>query len=191
MTEAEYILADLIILKMPINQPFSVTGLYHNILLGKHDLYSQETIDQIHKLVISNTSSIRDFLLRQEYISVHDYRLPKDISTPTGQKAQELGGHKQYLAWKAKQDKSKRFENLPNKYWYIWTPLLFFLGYFADIFKDDVKSSILKNKSQDTSQLHHTIEALRDSVQELLHQPKETLYIQQSPLTQPKSDSIK
>ena len=91
-----------------------------------------------------------------------------------------------------KQNKTKpNALEITNKYWYIWTPLIFLIGYFADIFKDDVKSSILKNKSQDTTQLHRTIEVLRDSVQELLHQPKETLYTRQYPLTQSKSDSIK
>lgn len=186
MTEYEYILADLVICKMPINQPFSFNGMYHNILIEKHDKYPQQTINEIHKLIVSNTSSIRTFCLEQGYIKCIDFSLPKDISEPAGKKAKELGGHTQYLEYLKKQQRKSFIIDFPKDYWYIVAIFAALFGFFTDIFKDNLKNTKSQTSQQDTTQLHKTIEILRDSVQYMLHQQKETLYIQKNALSQPK-----
>ena len=72
---------------------------------------TRKTLDELHKLINSRNPSIRTFMLDNGYIKVHDARFPKDIADDPGKKAKELGGHQQYVAWKAKQDKAKRFRN--------------------------------------------------------------------------------
>ena len=126
-------------------------------------------------------------MLDNSYIKVHDARFPKDIADDPGKKAKELGGHQQYLTWKAKQDKQSNWETIPAKRWLTILVLtnLFTAGLPILI------GLLQEPKSTKGSQLQQEIQALRDSVQELLHQPKETLYIRQNPLSQSKSDCIK
>jgi hypothetical protein len=189
MTEAESILADLVIKKMPINKPFIHRTFCSDILRNELNNYSPEMLKQLSILSIEKSSNTRDFLLRNNYLKTYD--ATRDISTEPGQKAQELGGHKQYLEYLRKQNRKKFIIDIPKNYWYFITPLAFFIGFFTDIYKDNLKSTKSQTQPQDTIRLYNTIETLRDSVQDLLRQPKETLYIQKNVLSQPKNDTTK
>lgn len=128
MTEAEYILADIVLLKFPVNQPFTTAGLYHHILVGIQDKYSHAIYEEIKYLVVSSNDSTRQFLLREHYIDVVDYRLPKDKLTEKGEKAQKLGGHKQYQEWEAAETKKKSFQEFPKKQWHLYDLLKIIIG---------------------------------------------------------------
>lgn len=192
MTDADYILADLIIKKMPVNQPFNLTVFCSNILEGESlENYNPETLQQLSNAALKNSSAARAFLLEKGYLKVCDASIPKDISTESGQKAQELGGLKQYLDYLKKQNRKNFLIEFPKRYWYIVAIGGFLVGKSWDYVFSDISTIQTKNELQDTSRQDKTIQALRDSVQVLLRQPKETLYIQKNPLIQLPKDTSK
>ena len=184
MTEAEYILADLVINKFPIHEPFTLDRVYNKILDWKHDQYSQTTLDELYNLINTQNPAIITFLLDNGYILVSEPRHPRYSVTEPGKKAKELGGHKQYLAWKEKEDKAKQRQNIPTKYWLV-------ILVFTSILSPILVNKLTENKQVETTQQDKKIQALRDSVQLLLDRPKETLYIQPNPLSQSKIDTTK
>ncbi len=129
MTEAEYNVADILLLKMPDHVAFSVVGFMGgNILLGLHDKYSPEMIQEIGAIMQSGNDSVRKFLLREKYLEIIDHKIPHDMLTDKGLKARELGGHKQYQAWEQEEERKRNFENLPKKHWLPYDIVKFSLG---------------------------------------------------------------
>lgn len=190
MTESEYLLADIILLKIPINTEINFIGVQRNALLNQSDNFNPDTLAEMNKIITSESSAIQDFLLREKYINTIPPGI-KHILSDKGEKAQIKGGHKPYLEYLKKQNRKNFITDIPKTYWYILTPLAFLFGLFIDFFKDNLKSTTLQKPLQDTTQLYKTIEILQDSVQYLLHQPKETLYIQKNVLSQSKIEKIK
>jgi len=129
MTEAESIVADIIIEKCPERLQFSLSGFMSgNLLLGKQDIYEEEIYKEIVQIVNSRNSVIRTFLLKEEYFETTNHSIPYDILTKKGEKAKELGGHKNYKEWEAEQERKKAIEDFPKKKWYISEPLKYLIS---------------------------------------------------------------
>lgn len=189
MTEADYILADLIIKKMPINQPFNLRIFCSNIFKGEAlENYKPEMLQQLSNAALNNYSLARAFLLEKGYLKVYDASIPKDISTDIIPKVKELGGHQQYVTYLKKQNHSNCLIEFPKKYWYIVAVVGFLAGKSWDYIFNDTSTTQTKSELQDTNRQDKTIQALRDSVQLLLHQQQSTLNNSKIPLSQPTKD---
>jgi uncharacterized protein (UPF0297 family) len=129
MTEAEYIVADLILLKCPINQPFRLLGLSNNLLQGKNDLYQQDTFDEMVQVMLYRIDTVRQFFLREKYIKVIDWSTHLDQLTEEGELAQKLGGHKKYQEYLIEQARLKNIEDFPKKKWFIYEPIRIIAGF--------------------------------------------------------------
>lgn len=111
MTEAELTLVDLALEKIPINTEFSMRGALHNVLLGKHDWYSEELINEMNQILISRSSVIRDYLLKEKYITSTNPGLQKDILLEKGEIAKREGGIGGYKRWEEEENKKKANES--------------------------------------------------------------------------------
>lgn len=154
MTEAELILADLVLLKLPVNREFTQRGAYNGVLLGKQDDYDQDTLAKMNNVLTSENSIIIDFLLKEKYINCTNQMHGRFMLSDEGEEAQRQGGHKQYLEWAAIEKRKKEFEEFPKKKWHIYEPikwLLFLVGGIA------IERYILKGcdqyKSQETEKV--------------------------------------
>ncbi len=117
LTEAQYIFADLILLKIP---PYKRISLYSfmrsgDLLAGVYEKYTIETAQEISALAIGKNMIFRDFLLQEKYIEIVEHSVPYDMLTEKGIKAKNLGGHKQYLAWEAEEKKKDEKGEFPKK----------------------------------------------------------------------------
>jgi hypothetical protein len=182
MTEPELILSDLVLLKIPINREFTQRAAYNGFLISKQDDYDQDTLAKMNNILTSENSIIIDFLLKEKYINCTNQMHERYMLVEKGEIAQREGGHKQYLIWKAKDDRRKKWEKVPTRYWLMTLA-------FTAIISPLIVEWLRQPKSDTTNQQDKKIQVLQDSVQLLLHQPKETLYIQRNPLSQ--DDSIK
>lgn len=107
MTEAELILADIILLKIEPKTPFRMQRYFHNVTIGLHDTQPENIYKEISQIVISNSSVIEDFLRTQGYIKFTDIPTHQYILTDEGEEAQRQGGHQKYLYW-LKAEKRKK-----------------------------------------------------------------------------------
>jgi hypothetical protein len=126
MTEAEAILVDIAIMKFPRNQPFNIRGVLFNAQIGMRDKYPENVAKEIEDLVLYKQAEIRNILLRLDYLECVDWSVQKDKLTTKGMKAQDLGGHQQYLQWEMGEAARKRIEEFPKKKWYLYEPIKYF-----------------------------------------------------------------
>lgn len=169
MTKANEILIDLCLKYMLINRPFYIhSWLFDKVLkeIEKNTNFDETLKREIHQLTIRNDETVRPFLLQNGYITSLDHSTHKDISTEKGQKAQELGGHKQYLEYERKLKRQNNITNLPSKYWYIVMTITGLIGYFADIYKEKVKHLL---NVEETKEIH------RDTL--ILRLPTDTVFL--------------
>jgi hypothetical protein len=156
VSEPELILLDFALAKAPIGNTFRVHGLLYNASVGLQERYSEEIVKEVNRILISRSDAIRNLLLTEEYIEVVDPSTHLDKLTPTGKKAKELGGHKQYLEWEVKDIRRKNIEEWPKKKWYLYDPIkyLFFfaLGWVLNylICTVPIKNENRQNQNQDT-----------------------------------------
>jgi len=187
MTDIEYKFVDIIISKIPVNTPFMYYPLVDNLLPQVRPELDDQTFFELSELLGNRKIDVRKFLLENDYITCVNESYPKDALTETGKKVKELGGHKKYLEYLEKQTRKNFIIDFPKNYWYIVTICGVLFGFFTDIFKDNLKNTKFQTSQQDTTQLYKTIEILRDSVQYMLHQQKETLNNQKNLLPQQKN----
>jgi hypothetical protein len=162
LTEAELILADLILLKLPVGRQLDVVGFMGSHLLeGKQDQFPQQILDEINKIIASRRDVIRTFLLKEKYISVVNHMVPWDMITDKGNKAQELDGHSKYKEWEQKEtDRIKRDQNKinwPQKNW--WVILI-----LSTIIFPIITGLILEGRKKPSNQSHPTIQVVHDTV---------------------------
>ena len=82
MTDAEFILADLILMRLPVGRQLSIVGFMGSHLFeGKQDQLSQTTLEEINKIIASRSDVIRTFLLKEKYITIVNHMVPWDIIT--------------------------------------------------------------------------------------------------------------
>ena len=116
MTEAEFILADLVLLKLPVNREFTQRGAYNDVLFGKQSDYNQDTIAEMNKIVSNDNSLIIDFLLKEKYINCTNQMHGRFILTEEkGEIAQREGGHNQYLKWKENEEAKLKKGEAPKR----------------------------------------------------------------------------
>jgi hypothetical protein len=146
MTEAELILVDLAILKISINTEFSCQGILTNILVGKQDDYPPDVISAMNNILISHSSVVRDFLLKEKYITSTNSSIQRDILTEKGEIAQRVGGHEGYQKWKSEKnvkDEEKKREETKIKWpQRNWLPLLLFTAIVAPLIVELFQSII-------------------------------------------------
>ncbi|MGI8950525.1 MAG: hypothetical protein ACR2FN_02960 [Chitinophagaceae bacterium] len=112
------IYSDAVISKMKPKQPYVISKL----IVVEHDKYNEEIIEKLNHFTTTNRSGeIRDFLLKEDYITPVEYKTPSDKLTKKGEKAKELGGHNAYKIWEAKK---KRMDRVKNFIVYIFVPLV-------------------------------------------------------------------
>ena len=178
MTELEYIFADLVLSDIPVNTPFEYYNVQTHTLLNKKDKLDEKTFLQLSELIANRKIDVRKFLLENDYIKCVNESYPKDILTDiVGKKAKELGGHNQYVAWKAKQDRQENWSKIPAKK---WLTILVFTNLFTAFVAPYILLLLQEPKSIEGLKLQQQIQALRDSVQRNLYQPKETLNIEKN-----------
>ncbi len=97
MTEAKLILADLIILKIPINTEFTQRGVYHNALYNKHNDYSADILSEMNSIITGDNSIIIDFLRKEKYINCISQFHGTYILSDKGEDAQKAGGYFKYI----------------------------------------------------------------------------------------------
>ena len=79
MTEAQLILADIILLKLPIGRQIDIIAFMGPHLFdGRQNEFKQPILDEINNIIASKSDVIRTFLLKENYISV--VRLPLFLS---------------------------------------------------------------------------------------------------------------
>lgn len=129
LSKAEYILADLIILKCPIKKAFGVVPFMSsgNLLHGKYEQYGEQLYQEIAAITISRSDVVRTFLLKEKYLETIDHTIPRDILSDKGEIAREKGGHIQYKEWEKEQEQRKNIEDFPKKKWYIYEPLKYII----------------------------------------------------------------
>jgi len=149
MTQAELILADIILLKIEPKTPFRMQRYLHNITIGLHDTQPENIYKEICQIVISNSSVIEDFLRTNGYIKFTDIPTRQYILTDEGEEAQRQGGHQQYLDWVAREKRKKGFEDFPKKKWHIYEPVKWLLLLLAGI---AIERYLLKGCGQDKFQ---------------------------------------
>lgn len=120
MTEAELILLDIALSKIQIGQAFRIQGPLHNALIGLHDSYSPELIDEMNKILIGSPDIIRNLLLEEDYTKCINHSTHQDILTDKGNLAKNLGGHEKYKEWEDKQNRKKNFEEFPKRKWLLY-----------------------------------------------------------------------
>jgi hypothetical protein len=127
VSKAELILLDIALSKIQIGQAFRIQGPLHNALVGLHDSYSSELIDEMNKILISSPDIIRNLLLEEDYTKCIDHSTHQDILTEKGKQAKKLGGHEQYKEWEKREKKNKDFEEFPKKKWHIYEPVKYII----------------------------------------------------------------
>lgn len=156
MTEAEYIVADILLLNMPDHVAFSVIGFMGgNILIGIHDKYSPQLVQEIISIVQGRSDSVRKFLLREKYLQIINHTIPHDMMTDKGLKARELGGHKQYLQYEAnlaaqaKEQEKKEFNiSWPQRHWLLVGVIGFVFGILSPLAERLIEKRIWPESSQ-------------------------------------------
>lgn len=126
MTEAEYILADFVLLRMPIGKAIDM-----HFFIGMHLLqhlqekYPDNIYSEIREILINNNQErITIFLYKEKYIEIAQGILSqKHIITDKGIQAQDLGGHEKYNEWVNKQERKNSIEDFPKRKWFIYEPL--------------------------------------------------------------------
>lgn len=126
MKEEELIIADIVLLKIPMGRHISIYSLMQSntILNGIEEKYSLETCDKIRTFYATRRShnTIRDFFLREGYIMLAHGTTSYDILTEKGIKAQAAGGHKNYIKQEKKKNRWEWLGNFPKKKWFIYEP---------------------------------------------------------------------
>jgi hypothetical protein len=128
MTEAQLILADLVLLKLPVGRQLDVVGFAGSHLFEGKQI-PQPLLDEINKIISSRSDVIRTFLLKEKYIETVNYMASWDVITDKGHKAQELGGHSQYLIWDTKRKKYKKWKEVA-----FWILFIASVAAGADVF---------------------------------------------------------
>jgi len=162
MTEAQLVLADLILMKLPVGRHLDIIGFMGPHLFdGRQDQFQQPILYEINNIIASKSDVIRAFLLKEKYISVVNHMVPWDMITDKGYKAQELGGHNQYKEWERNEiNKIKREQNKinwPQKNW--WVILLLSAIIFPLItgLILEGRKKMIKNSPQNFQIIHDTI----------------------------------
>ncbi len=169
MTDAKYELADLLLLNFPIQTAVGTLAFMNSILASTRN-YTPEMANNIQQLIIKGERDARLFLLQQGYLETVDHKIPQDKLTTKGEKAQLLGGHKQYIEWEEREKRKQAVEDFPKKKWWLYKPLElsagfilttilgFFLGYFKgshDATKKEqvkIQSPVQQSPQKDTAQ---------------------------------------
>jgi|GEM_PF-4260743 len=113
MTEAELILADILLLKFPAGRQIdTVAFMGSHLFEDQREHLSRPVLDEIAKIITSRSDVIRTFLIKERYIEVVNYMTPWDAITEKGEKAKALGGHKKYVLWDAKRKKYKKWKEI-------------------------------------------------------------------------------
>lgn len=115
------LLADVVLEKYPY-QPMHSLAMIPHIMSGQQGKFDNETFNTLAQFAYSNSSAIRDFLLKEGYLKCIDWRNPTDELTEKGKLAKEKGGHVKYKVWEAEEERKKRIEDFPKKKWYIYEP---------------------------------------------------------------------
>ena len=89
MTEAQLILADLILMKLPVGRQLDIVGFTGSHLFQDKQI-AQPIMDDINRIISSRSDEIRTFLLKEKYIETVNYLSSWDVITDKGHKAQEL-----------------------------------------------------------------------------------------------------
>jgi len=153
MTEAELILADIILLKIEPKTPFRMQRYLHNITIGLHDTQPENIYKEISQIVISNSSVIEDFLRTNGYIKFTDIPTHQYILTDEGEEAQKQGGHQQYLDWVAREKRKKGFEDFPKKKWHIYEPIKWAVFGLLTFASGYIVRGCNQDKTQDTEKV--------------------------------------
>ena len=149
LTEAEFILADIILLKIEHNTDFRMQRYLHNVTIGLHDTKPENIYKEICDIVTLRSSVIEDFLRTQGYIRFTDPSTHLYVLTQKGEDAQQQGSHQQYLDWVAREKRKKGFEDFPKKKWHIYEPLKWLLFLVAGI---AIERYLLKGCGQENPQ---------------------------------------
>lgn len=155
MTEAELILADLVLMKLPVGRQLEINGFMGpHLFEGKQDKIPQRTTEEISKIIALRSDAIRTFLLKEKYITTVNYMIPWDVMTDKGEKAQELGGHEKYLDWENKKNTIKKIKNCA--FWATFglaflSALYTVLGYYSNGEKTSSQPSRTPLKTQPQS----------------------------------------
>jgi hypothetical protein len=113
------LLSDLVLSKLETGFPVNIFSLLEvNILQRKYDHFDDDTHTRL-ATVLTNESSIvetvREFLLENGYIEPYNIPLKRDILTPRGKSARDLGGHLQYKEFKEKLIGKNKTQTLQNR----------------------------------------------------------------------------
>jgi len=107
IAEEILVLADLALEKIPVNTEFRVLGILQGILTNKQELYSPELLTKMNFILVSRSSSIRDFLKQQGYLKTIDPSTHLDILSDKGEIAKRENGHNGYIAFIEAQEREK------------------------------------------------------------------------------------
>jgi hypothetical protein len=134
LTEAQYNVADIVLLKMPSQTPINIPAYMQSVLVGCQDKFSPEIFSQMQGVAISRDSTIRTFLLHQEYTTTIDHTIQRDMLTKKGELAKELGGHKEYLHWEEQEKIKDRKGQFPKRNVILYDSIKILISLFAGIF---------------------------------------------------------
>jgi hypothetical protein len=160
LTKAHYNVADVVLLSMPLKTPINIPAYMQSVLAGKQDGYSPDLFSKMQGIAISRDSSIRTFLLIQGYTETIDHTIQRDMLTPKGEKARELGGHEAYKAYETKQKNKELWLNFPKRFWWLLLIVGWVGGCLSDIGKEALKRKIWPESTQSQPSTQQNVDTL-------------------------------
>ena len=127
LTEDEYILADLMLIKFPYNEERHTLAIFPSIMTGENSKFDSETFNRLAHLANSKPRQVRNFLLEQDYLDCTNMSMPTDKLTEKGKIAKREGGHLKYKEWEKKENK-KNQKNWAERHQIIFTILVALLS---------------------------------------------------------------
>lgn len=147
------LLVDIVLEKYPYQPIHSLAWMPH-IMSGQQGKLDTETFTSLIEFLRTNSSTIRDFLLKEGYLKCVDWRNPTDELTDKGKLAKEKGGHTKYKEWEEKEEKKSALQEFPKKKWYLYEPIkwavFFMLGLCVNKY---ICNPIKENNDQKPSQV--------------------------------------
>jgi hypothetical protein len=132
MTSEKLIVADLLIKRLQIGHPNTISGgLWYSLLNDKYDELGDDKFNKANQVLQGgNYGEIINFLVEQDYIEVVNYAIPNYKLTAKGKEARNKGGHNAYVEWQKEQAalaaaeaeqnrKEQKKLNWPQKYWWL------------------------------------------------------------------------
>jgi hypothetical protein len=195
LTVAEYILADIVLLKIELNTDFRMQRYLHNVTIGLYDSHPEDICKEICEIVVSRNSIIEDFLRIQGYIKFTDPSTHLYILTQKGEDAQKCGGHKQYLDWVEKEKEKSKKGEIPKQNTIIYDTIKIVIPLIAGIFIGryacNQPSKTDNDQSKDQPKTQVVIQDTFRKAPEILNKRDSSLTLTNSPSRAVSSDTTK